>query len=96
MSRLLLETDGENLAEGFRHHIRAVRVVGVNENRTPARHNVDQTPKAGLDLVQVWKDIGVIKLNVIDDDGLGKVMKEFGALVEKSRVVLISFENEVV
>ena len=96
MGGVFLETDSENLAERLRHHFRAVRVIGIDENRSSARHNIHQTPEAELDFVEVWKDIGVVKLDIIDDDGLGKVMKEFGPFVEKGRVVFVSFENEIV
>ena len=50
--------------------------------------------KTGLDLVEVAKDIGVIKLNVIYYYKLGQVMDELGAFIEEGAVVFITFDNE--
>ena len=60
-----------------------------------ARYNIHKTAETEFDFIEVGKDIGVVKLDVVDDDGLRKVMKEFGALVEKGGVVFVSFENEI-
>ena len=49
-----------------------------------------------LDGLDVFKDIGVIKFQIIQDQGMGAVMDELGALVEKGAVVLVCFDYKKV
>src|ERR1700686_1820268 len=93
---VFLEPDSENLAERFRHDFCAVRVVRIDENRTSAGYNIYQTAEAEFDFVEAWEDIGVVKLDIIDDNGLGKIMEKFGPFVEKGCVLFVSFEDEIV
>src|ERR1700692_155892 len=84
---VFLETHGKNLAERVRHDFCAVQIIRIDENTSLTRHDVHQASEAELDFVEAGKDIGVVKLDIIDDDGFGEVMKKFGPFVEKSRVV---------
>ena len=65
------------------------------DNAAAARHQIHQTLERGLDGVEVFVNVGVIELHRGQDDGVGKVVQEFRALVEKRGVVLVAFENEV-
>src|SRR5271166_4422863 len=46
-------------------------------------------------VVRIDKDICVVKLDVVDHNGFRKIVQELRPLIEKRRVVFISFENEV-
>ena len=48
-----------------------------------------------LNGLEVVKDIGVVKLQIIQDGGTRTVMHELAALVEKSSVVFIGFDHEI-
>src|SRR6186713_2958195 len=50
--------------------------------------------KLFLDRRQVFIDIGVIELEVVEDERLRAVVNELGTLVEERRVVLIGFDDE--
>src|SRR5580704_6170226 len=90
-----IETDGENSSQRLGHNFRAARIVGVDENKTCGRYNIHQAAEAEFDLIEIGIDVSMVKLDVIDDYGLRKVMKEFSALVEKRGIVLVSFNNEI-
>jgi hypothetical protein len=93
---VFLEPNRKNLAERVCYDFRAVRVIRIDENRSAAGHNIDQTPETEFDFIKVWKDIGVVKLDIVDDHGFGKVMEKFGPFIKKGRVVFVSFEDEIV
>ena len=40
--------------------------------------------KAGLDLVEIAKNVGVIEFDIVDDDQLGQVMDELERLSKKA------------
>ena len=50
--------------------------------------------EGGLDRLQVFKNIGVIELEVVDDRDLRQVMDELAALIEKGGVVFVAFDDE--
>ena len=52
--------------------------------------------KLGFDCSEISKDICVVKLDVIHHQGAGPVVHKLRALVEKSRVVFISFHHKIV
>jgi hypothetical protein len=71
----------------------------------PARHGMHDQPAAGhgahqmvelaLDHGQIIEDVGVIELQVVDDQGPRAVVDELAALVEKGRVVLVRLDDEI-
>ena len=52
--------------------------------------------KGSLDFAEAPKNISVVKLEVVDDNGLGQVVDELAALVEKRGVVFVALNNEPV
>jgi hypothetical protein len=48
-----------------------------------------------LDRGEVVEDVGVVELEVVDDDQLGQVMEELAALVEEGGVVLVALDDPV-
>ena len=70
-----------------------IRVIG---NDFPsAWRQVHQALECCLYRFQVGIDVGMIKLHRSQDNGLRKVVQEFGALVEEGRVVFVAFDDEV-
>ena len=51
--------------------------------------------KLVLDRREIWKDICMIVFQIINNQRPRSVVDEFGALVKKSRVVLVSLDNKV-
>src|SRR6516165_8484470 len=96
VSGFFAETDREYSRQRPGHNFCAVWIVRVNENVSRARHNVHQTPETEFDLIETGENVSVVKLDVVDDDGLWQVMKEFGTFVEEGGVVLVSLKDEIV
>src|ERR1051325_937239 len=48
----------------------------------------------GLNRIEVFENIRVIEFQIVDDGNFGQIMHEFAALVEKSGVVFVAFNDE--
>src|SRR5207253_5114023 len=59
------------------------------------RNDIEQTPEAKLDFIEVVEDVSVIELDVVYDQQFRQVMHKFRALVEKGGVVLVAFDHEI-
>jgi hypothetical protein len=51
--------------------------------------------EAGLDLLEVVKDVGMIELDVVHDQQLGQVVDELRALIEERAVVFVPLDHEM-
>ena len=71
-----------------------VLVAGVPENASRARDRAHQVMKLFLDRRQVFVDVGVIELEIVEDQRARAVVDELGALVEERGVVFIGFDDE--
>jgi len=71
-----------------------IGVVAVGEKQAIARDEADEMFERGLDGIDILEDIRVVKFEIVDDGDFGKVMNEFAALVEKSGVVFVAFDDE--
>src|SRR4051812_7555813 len=89
------KSDFDQRRKPFLCHLYAVRVIGVEQNHSILRHDIDQAPEAELDFVEVAKNIGVIELDIVYDQQLGEIMNELRALVEKRGVVFVALDHEV-
>src|SRR5690606_8251533 len=70
-------------------------LVGMGPDNGPAgRYRAHQMMKLRLDGLQIGKDVGVIVFKIIKYGGARAVMYELRALVEKSRVVFVGFDDE--
>ena len=49
-----------------------------------------------LNCLKVFKDIRMIKFQIVDDCDFWKIMNKFAALVEKSGVILVSLQYDPV
>ena len=56
-------------------------------------HDAHEMRERFLDRGEVVENIGVIELEIVDDDELGQVVDEFAALVEEGRVVLVALDD---
>ena len=50
---------------------------------------------AVLTAFEIGVDVGVVELDVREDERVRKVVEEFGAFVEEGGVVLVAFDDEV-
>src|SRR5215472_2561 len=73
---------------------RQVRVVAIAQQQAIAWNQPDKVFEGRLNRFQVSENVRVIELQVVNDGNLGQVMNEFAALVEKSGVVLVSFDDK--
>src|SRR5207249_214194 len=80
---ILREPHLNHLCKTIFCHLDAIGIVAIHQHHAVPRNDVEQTPKAELDFIEVVEDIRVIKLNVVYDQQLRQVMNKFRALVEK-------------
>jgi hypothetical protein len=92
---ILRKADLENRRETLLHHRERVGVVGVHQHHAVARDDPHQVRERFLDGRQVVENIGVVELEIVDDDEFGQVVEELAPLVEKGRVVLVALQNPV-
>ncbi len=79
----------------MRQHAGQAFFQPVDDHAARAGHGAHQVVELTLDGGQVIKDVGVIKLQVVQDRGARAVVHEFAALVEKCRVVFVCFYDEI-
>ncbi len=62
----------------------------------PARsgHGAQQVVELAFDRTQVFKNVGVVELQIVQHQGARPVVDEFAALVEKSGVVFVGLDDE--
>ena len=73
--------------------VEAVLLVAIDVGHAAARDDVEQAAEGEFDFVEVVIDVGVVELDVVDDDALGQVVEEFRALVEEGGVVFVALEH---
>ena len=76
------------------HHFRQVHVILGMDDQAIAGHGTDHMVKLLLDGFDVFKDVGVIKFQVVADQGTRHVVDELGALVEKRGIVFVRLDHE--
>src|SRR6185312_12802247 len=77
------------------HTLIHVLVGIVSDDLSFARHQVHQPLESGLYGIKVGINIGMVKFNRGQDDGLRKIVQKLWAFIKKSGVVLIAFNNEM-
>src|SRR5262249_43489335 len=75
---------------------REVYVVAVAQQQAVARNELDEMREGFFYRVEVFKNVGVIELEIVDDADLRQVMNELAALVEKRGVVFVALDDEPV
>src|SRR6185503_11185795 len=58
-------------------------------------NQIDQAAEGKLDCFDVAIDIGVIELDVVQNDRVGQVVHELGPLIKIGGVVFIAFDYEI-
>ena len=71
-----------------------VRVIAIRDNQAPAWDDSHKLAKGALHRGEVLKNISVIEFDVVEDNGVGKIVNELAAFVEERRVVLVAFGDE--
>ena len=80
-------------AGGPLHHVQAVGIVRIDQRQAVAGNDLGQAAEAQLDFLQGIVNVRVVELNVVDDHQFRQVMQEFGAFVEKRRVVFVPLQH---
>ncbi len=98
---------GNSPVRGFLHAVTLDRSKGlgntfayvfalvISNDLRPPGHHVYQTLERRLYGVKIFVDVGMVELYRGKNDGLGKIMEKFWAFIEKRRVVLVTFDNEM-
>ena len=81
-------------AEGAADAFGDVGAAVVGDDEAAARNEIDETLEGGLDGFEIGVDVGVVELDVSEDERVRKVVEELGALVEEGGVVLVAFDDE--
>ena len=66
----------------------------VGDDEAAARDEIDEALEGGLDGFEIGVDVGVVELDVGEDERVGKVVEELRTLVEEGGVVLVAFDDE--
>ena len=61
------EPDFDHLRETILRDFHAIGIVAVQQDHAVLRNDVEQTPEAQLDLIEIFKNVGVIELDVVYD-----------------------------
>src|ERR1700722_11860129 len=73
---------------------REIWVISVSQQQAVAGDDPDEMRKRFLDGGEVFKNVRVIKLEIIDNRGFGLVVDELAALIKKGGVILIAFNDD--
>ena len=65
-------------------------------HRACAGHGAHAVMELFLNSCQILEDIRMVKLQIIDHQGIGKVMHELGALIKESTIVLIGLHHKII
>ena len=74
--------------------LQAVDHQAAGAMRSGAGHGAHQVVKLALNGSQVVKNVGVVKLQIVQHGGTGPVVHKLAALVKKGRVVLVGLNHE--
>ena len=92
--RLCFESVAFHVAECAAHALIHIGSTIEGDDPSPPRHQVHQPFECRLHRLEVAVNIRVIKLDVRQNQRVGKVMHELRTLVEEGRIVLVSLEDE--
>ena len=70
------ETDLDHLRQAIFGHLDAIGIVAVQQHHSILRNNVEQTPEAQLDFIEILEDVRVIELDVVYDHEFREVMNK--------------------
>jgi hypothetical protein len=71
-----------------------VGVIAVAEQQAIAGDEADEMAEGFFDGGEVFKNVGVVKFEVVDDRDFGLVMDELAAFIEKRGVVFVALDDE--
>jgi hypothetical protein len=76
------------------HHALQARFLGIDNQPAFGGHGSHQVVKLAFNGFEVIKDVGVVKLKVVQNRCSGPVVYKFAAFVKKCGVVLIGFDHK--
>src|SRR5206468_11458366 len=88
------EADLDHLRQAILCDLDAIWIIAIQKHHSILRNDVEQTPKAELDFIEILEDVRMIKLDVVYDQQFRQIMNEFGTLVERRSVVLVALNRE--
>ena len=81
-------------AERVRDAFGDILAAVVGDDEAAARNEIDEALEGGLHGVEIGVDVGVVELDVGEDERVGKVVQELRTLVEEGGVVFVAFDDE--
>ena len=76
MRAVFRETDLDYLRQAIFGDLNGIRIIAVHDDHAALRNDIQQAPKAELDLIEIVEDIRVIELDVVHDHEFRQVMNE--------------------
>ena len=64
------------------------------DDQPATRDGAHQMMELALDLTEIVEDVGVVELQVVEDQGAWSIVDELGALIEEGGVVLVRLDHE--
>ncbi len=77
-------------------HLRQHRIIPVGGDQSVGGNEPQQQLKRLLEVVQRTEDVGVVELQIVENELLRLVVEELGTFVEEGGVVLVAFGDEAV
>lgn len=71
-----------------------VLILSVAEHQSIGGHGLDEMAEGFFDGGEVFKDIRVVELQIVQESYLGAVVDKLTALIKKGRVVFIPLDNK--
>lgn len=83
----------ENLTGGILGHLDGLGIVGIDQGQAIFGHSLEQLPEGFLDGSDIGVDVGVVKLDIIQDDQFWKIVEKLAPFIGEGGVVFVSFQN---
>ena len=87
---------GLNPTNGFSQHILNICIRMFNKYNPFRPDHAHILAKCVLYLVQIFKNVGVIKLNAGQYRNVRTIMQELGSFIEESAVIFIAFRHKII
>ncbi len=81
-------------AECLRNAFGNIDAAVVGHDAPPAWDKINEPLEGSLDGIKIGIDVGVVELDMSENQRVRKVVQELGAFVEESRIVLVALHDE--
>ena len=69
-------------------------LASIGNDEAAARDKIDEALECGFHRFEIRVDVGVIELDMSEDQRVREVVEKFRAFVEEGGVVLVAFDDE--